>query len=78
MRLVYRLLIFSLALVIIMTAFVMAIVDMRLRERIVTERAAELAREARIIGVHWESGKPPQEAALASAAALDGRVSFID
>jgi signal transduction histidine kinase len=78
MRLVYRLLIFSLALVTIMTAFVMAIVDMRLRDRIVTERSAELAREARIIGVHWESGKPPQEAAMASARALDGRVSFID
>ena len=78
MRLVYRLLIFSLALVTIMTAFVMAIVDMRLRDRIVTERSAELAREARIIGVHWESGKPPQEAAAASAEALDGRVSFID
>ena len=78
MRLVYRLLIFSLALVTVMTAFVMAIVDMRLRERIVTERGAELAREARVIGVHWEAGKPPQEAAIASAEALDGRVSFID
>jgi signal transduction histidine kinase len=78
MRLVYRLLIFSLALVTTMTVFVMAIVDMRLRDRIITERAAELAREARIIGVHWEEGKPPQQAAAVAARALDGRVSFID
>ena len=60
MRLVYRLLIFSLALVTIMVGFVMAIVDMRLRDRIVAERAGELSREAQIIGTHWASGEQPQ------------------
>jgi signal transduction histidine kinase len=77
MRLVYRLLIFSLALVTIMTGFVMAIVDMRLRDRIVAERAGELTREAQIIATHWASGEQPQEAAERSAQALGGRVSFI-
>ena len=78
MKLVYRLLIFSLALVTIMTGFVMVIVDMRLRDRIITERAAELGREAQIIGTHWASGEQPQDAAIRSAKALGGRVSFID
>ena len=78
MKLVYRLLIFSLALVTIMIAFVMAIVDMRLRDRIIAERAAELGREAEIIGGHWSMGEAPQPAAERAAQALNGRVSFID
>ena len=63
MRLVHRLLIFSLALVTIMTAFVMAIVDMRLKDRIIAERAAELSREASLIAGHWSSGESPEQAA---------------
>ena len=78
MRLVYRLLIFSLALVTIMTAFVMAIVDMRLKDRIVNERASELSREAFLIGAHWTAGQPPQDAAFRAAKALAGRVTLID
>jgi hypothetical protein len=56
MKLVPRLLIFSLAMVTIMMGFVMAIVDMRLRERMVGERANELGREATLIAGHWEAG----------------------
>lgn len=78
MRLIYRLLLFSLTLVTIMTIFVMTIVDMRLRDNIVAERAAELGREAEIIGGQWSSGQQPQQAAVRAANALGGRVSFID
>ena len=78
MRLVYRLLIFSLALVTIMTAFVMAIVDMRLKDRIVSERAAELSREAFLIGAHWAGGQTPHDAAAHASKALAGRVSLMD
>jgi signal transduction histidine kinase len=78
MRLVHRLLIFSLALVTIMVAFVMAIVDMRLRDRMVSERAAELGREAELIGGNWAAGASPKEIADRSSKALNGRVSLID
>jgi signal transduction histidine kinase len=77
-KLIPRLLIFSLALVTIMMAFVMATVDMKLRERIVGERAAELGREARLIAGHWEAGEAPQEAAKRSSIALGSRVTLID
>ena len=78
MRLVYRLLLFSLALVLIMTAFVMLIVDMRLRDRIVAERAAELSREATLVGGHWGAGEVPREVVERASKALGGRVSLID
>jgi signal transduction histidine kinase len=78
MKLVYRLLLFSLALVTILTAFVMLIVDMRLRDRIVGERAAELSREALLVAGHWEAGEVPQEVVDRASKALGGRVSLID
>ena len=78
MKLVYRLLIFSLGLVTIMTGFVMAIVDMRLKDRIVDERAAELSREALLIGGHWAAGQSPHDAAARASKALDGRVTLMD
>jgi hypothetical protein len=78
MKLVYRLLIFSLGLVTIMTVFVMAVVDMRLKDRIVQERAAELGREALLIGGQWAAGQPPHEAAARASEALGGRVTLID
>src|SRR6185503_10316653 len=78
MRLVYRLLLFSLALVTILTAFVMLIVDMRLRDRIVAERAAELRREALLVGGHWGAGEVPREVVERASKALGGRVSLID
>lgn len=78
MRLVYRLLLFSLALVLILTAFVMLIVDMRLRDRIVAERAAELSREAMLVGGHWGAGEVPHEVVERASKALGGRVSLID
>jgi methyl-accepting chemotaxis protein len=78
MRLVHRLLIFSLALVTIMVAFVMAIVDMRLRDRMVSERAAELGREAELIGGQWAGTASAREIAERSSKALNGRVSLID
>jgi len=78
MKLVYRLLIFSMGLVTIMTVFVMAVVDMRLKDRIVQERAAELGREALLIGGQWAAGQPPHEAAARASEALGGRVTLID
>ncbi|HEX6574017.1 MAG TPA: ATP-binding protein [Gemmatimonadaceae bacterium] len=78
MRLVHRLLIFSLALVTIMTGFVVAIVDMRLKDRIIAERAAELSREAALVAGHWEAGESPRLAAERASRALNGRVSLVD
>jgi signal transduction histidine kinase len=78
MRLIYRLLLFSMALVIILTVFVMLIVDMRLRDNIVNERASELQREAEIIGAEWDVGANPQDVAARAAQALGGRVTFVD
>ena len=61
MKLVYRLVIFSLALVVIMTAFVMVVVNIRLRDRIVDERVAELTRDAHLIGAQWGSGQQAKD-----------------
>ena len=78
MKLVYRLLIFALALVMIMTAFVMAIVDMRLKDRLIAERTAELSREAALIAGHWAGGQSAQDAAIRASKALGGRVTLVD
>ena len=78
MKLVYRLLLFSLALVTVLTAFVMLIVDMRLRDRIISERAAELSREAMLVGGHWEADEVPGDVVERASKALGGRVSLID
>lgn len=78
MRLVYRLLLFSLVLVTIMVAFVMVTIDMRLRDSVVNERAAELSREAIRIGGHWASRNTPLEAAQHASSVLNGRVTLID
>jgi len=78
MKLVYRLLIFSLALVTTLTAFVMAIVDMRLKDRIIAERGAELSREAMLVGGHWGAGEGPSDVVDRASKALGGRVTLID
>jgi signal transduction histidine kinase len=78
MNLIQRLLLFSIALVMILTLFVTVIVDMRLRDSIVNERAAELHREADIIGAEWDAGDQPQAIAQRASAALGARISFVD
>jgi signal transduction histidine kinase len=78
MKLVYRLLIFSIALVTIMVALVVALLDVRLRDRIISERANELGREAALVGGNWEAGEQPQSAAVRASQAIGGRVTLID
>ncbi|MBA3341646.1 MAG: HAMP domain-containing protein [Gemmatimonadaceae bacterium] len=78
MKLVYRLLIFSLALITVLMMVVVAIVDTRLQERIIGERAAELGREARLVAGQWTAQGNPEELARTASIALGGRVTLID
>ncbi|HVF39239.1 MAG TPA: ATP-binding protein [Gemmatimonadaceae bacterium] len=77
MKLVYRLLIFSLALITVLVMVIVVIVDTRLQERIIAERSAELEREARLIAAHWTTGADPSAIARSGAETLGGRVSLI-
>ncbi len=77
MKLVYRLLIFSLGLITVLVMVVVVIVDTRLQERIIAERAAELRREARLIASQWTGDSDAFTIAQNAAAAVGGRVSLV-
>jgi signal transduction histidine kinase len=76
-KLVYRLLIFALGVITVFTTVSVMLVDKRLRDRMVNERAAELGRDARLIGGQWTKTADPHKLAARAAEALGGRVSLI-
>ena len=78
MKLAYRLLIFAMGVIMVFTTVSVLLVDQRLRERMVDERARELGRDAQLIAAQWEAGGNAEKTAQRAAAALGGRVSLID
>ena len=78
MKLVYRLLIFALGVITVFTTVSVMLVDKRLRDRMVNERAGELSRDAHLIGSQWTKGSDPQRLATRAAESLGGRVSLIN
>lgn len=78
MKLAYRLLIFALAVVALFTTVGIMLVDQKLKDRIVAQRANALARDAGLIGNQWNNGGEPQAIARQAATALGARVTLID
>lgn len=78
MKLATRLLIFALGLVTCVGAVTILLAGTRLHERITRERALELARAARLVGLQWSHATNPQAIAGAASAAVGGRVTLID
>ncbi len=62
----------------VFTTVTVLLVDRRLRERVMAERANMLGRDARLISAQWSSGMKPQEIAERTAESLKGRVTLID
>ena len=77
MKLVYRLLIFALGVITVFTTVSVMLVDKRLRDRMVSERAGELGKDAQLIGMQWTRSSDPQKLAIRAVASLGGRVSLI-
>lgn len=78
MKLVYRLLVFALGVILVFTTVTVLLVDKRLRERVMDERARELSRNAQLIGAQWSAGSRPQITVDRAVRALSGRVTLID
>jgi signal transduction histidine kinase len=78
MKLAYRLLIFALGVITVFTTVSVLLVDQKLRDRIVDERAKELARDAGLIGTQWATGISPEVISQQAATALGARVTLID
>ena len=77
MRLSHRLLLQTLAIVAVLVAFVVIIIDSRLHKRIIDETVLELAREARLIVIEWKPGDDPDALADRAGAATSHRVTLI-
>jgi signal transduction histidine kinase len=77
-KLVYRLLIFALGVITVFTSVSVMLVDKRLRERTLNERAVRLGRDAGLVGLQWTKTSDPQAIAERAAKVLGGRVSLID
>lgn len=78
MKLVYRLLIFALGVIMVFTTVTVLLVDKKLRDRVMDERARELGRDAQLIGAQWSANSRPQITAERAVRALSGRVTLID
>lgn len=78
MKLVYRLLIFALSVIMVFTVIAVVLVDKRLRDRVVNERANELGRGARLIAGQWTTGASAERTAARAAEALGARVTLVD
>ena len=78
MKLVYRLLIFSLGLVTILATVVTLLTVDKLYDRLARNRADDLARAAKLVGLQWTVGADPVAIAGAASAAIGGRVTLID
>lgn len=78
MKLLHRLLLYSLTVITVLVVAIVAIIDRRLHTRIVLEITTELAREARLVGSQWTSAKNADALADVAGAALHHRVTLID
>lgn len=78
MRLVYRLLLYSSAIVVVLVVAILAIVDNRLHAGITDESTSGLEREARFLALLWLQGNEADSIADAAGRALGRRVTLID
>ncbi|MEO8575436.1 MAG: ATP-binding protein [Gemmatimonadales bacterium] len=78
MKLVYRLIVFSLGLVTILATVVTLLIVDKLYDRLARDRADDLARAARLVSLQWTVGADPVAVAGAASAAIGGRVTLID
>jgi len=76
-RLAQRLLLSSLLVVGLLVVFILAAVDVRLRDGQIAEVRRELVREATTVGVLWDAGADPQAVATAAGRALEHRVTLL-
>ena len=77
MRLTQRLLLQTLAIVVVLIASVVLIIDNRLHKQIVAETTLALAREARLVSAQWQPGTDPDKLADVSGTATGHRVTLI-
>lgn len=77
MRLTYRLLLQTLAVVAVMFLSVVVIIDQRLHQQIVAETRLELAHEARLVALEWRPGTNADSLAIVTGAATGHRVTLI-
>jgi len=77
MRIAYRLLLQTTAVILVLVASVVLIVDNRLHGRIVAETTAELAREARLVALQWKPGSDADAIADSAGAVTGHRVTLI-
>ena len=78
MRLTTRLLVGSLAIVVVLVILVVTLADRRLERRLVDDSVQELAREARMAGAEWRPGVDADSLADAIGGYLRRRVTLID
>ena len=78
MKLANRILLFSVALIAVLMLVIVYAVEGRLYQRIIDERVAELAREARLLAAQWGRGSNPAVLVRDASLTLDGRVTLID
>jgi two-component system, OmpR family, phosphate regulon sensor histidine kinase PhoR len=78
LKLLHRLLLYSLTVITVLVVAIVAIIDRRLHTRIVREITTELAREARLVGSQWTSSQNADALADMAGAALHHRVTLID
>lgn len=77
MRLASRLLLSSVAVIMLLTLTVAVILDRRLHERIAKQEVTDLAREARLVASMWTPAVAPPVLAHRTGAALGHRVTLI-
>src|SRR4051812_33114049 len=78
MRLSQRLLLGTLAVVVLHTVWVTVVVDRSLRRRIAEQASDRLASDARLVSLQWLPGVDADAVANAAGAALGHRVTLID
>jgi signal transduction histidine kinase len=76
-RLAQRLLLSSLLVVGLLVVFILAAVDVRLRDGLIADVRRELVREAAAVGVLWETVSDPQAVATRAGRALEHRVTLV-
>ena len=77
MRLTQRLLLGSVVVVGLLVAFILAVVDLRLRDGLLREVRRELEREARAVAALWTSDSDPEQLAQDVGLALHHRVTLL-
>jgi signal transduction histidine kinase/HAMP domain-containing protein len=76
-RLTQRLLLATLLVIGVLVVFILAVVDLRLRQELVAEARRELTREAWTVAALWGEDANPQLVAAAAASALGHRVTLL-